>query len=362
MRKWGAIGLIVLLVGFAGLAVLLTRGGNDANQLDIYFFNPTSRRMEAEARTLRATGDFHMQAIGHLHSGPARSDALHSTWPHMLAPTQEDLIGNVKLEDETLYVFFLPVFHDMAPLEQSLFKAAFIHTMNGLATVSEVILVVTDDHDAALEMLMMDLSEYEPEAYDEEHMPYMPLVIYDRNHAGVLLDPLDPPISPNWIDDYTFNYLHFVDATGTGLVIESYFAEAIDRGQVALAEQALELLIAGPRYEGAVSVIPAETRIINLDIIETDMYVNLSSEFVSRFSGSYELANLMIHSIVNTLIAETHAPTRVFFMIETQQLEEFHGVTDFHTYFVQDNTLLLSYIEAMEDTYEYNGYEPEAAE
>jgi len=91
------------------------------------------------------------------------------------------------------------------------------------------------------------------------------------------------------------------------------------------------------------------------------MYVNLSSEFVTRFSGSEEIARLMIQSIVNTLLAETHAATRVFFMIETQQLEEFHDMPDFHTYFVRDDTFLLSYVEAMEDAY-YDEYEPEDAE
>ena len=327
MKKWVAAGTTFLIIVAIGLAVFVfSRSNNDAGQLYVYFFNPVARQMEAEARPL-PEGDAQLQwVIGYLHSGP-RAATLNTTWPVELAPRPEDLISTMGMEDSTLSVLLSPVFHEMAPLDRSLFKAAFIHTFESLPMVSDIKIHVADRYG------------------------YEPLVIYDNSHAGILLEPLDPPISPRWIADFTFNHLHFVDATGTGLVVETYFAQDIDRWPVPLAIYALELLRSGPRQEDALSLIPPETRILNLEIDGAEIYVNLSSDFEARFVGDKYLANLMIHSIVNTLLAENTAQLRVFFLIETQQVENFHGVEDFHTYFVRDETLLLSYIEAREAEY-----------
>ncbi|MCL2378212.1 MAG: GerMN domain-containing protein [Defluviitaleaceae bacterium] len=359
-KKWSIVTVVLIVVAVGLGAFILSRGSSDSGQVNVYFFNPTARRLEAEGRNLSGGGSHAHDVIGHLHFGPVGSAALVNTWPYELAPQPEDLIPSVYMDGSTLIAFFSPVFHEMVPLEQSLFKSAFIHTMQGLPAVSEIQIVVTENYDQAFEMIMRDLSdetgsEAQSQVYDEYYTPYEPLIIYDSNHAGVLLDPLDPPISPTWIDDYTFNHLHFIDATGTGLVLETYFAEDIVRWDEELARYALQLLIYGPRHEGAISLIPPETRVLNLEIVGSDIYVNLSGDFVTRFvGGSRELAELTIYSIVNTLIAELRPPgsPRVFFLIDTQQLEEFHGVEDFHTYFVLNNALLLSYIEAMEDEQE----------
>jgi len=355
IKKWGVIAaavLVIVIIIFVMLILSWMR--NNTNHINVYFFNPVAMQLEAEPRPL-TEGDHQIQGvIGYLHSGPVRSAALVSMWPHILAPEPEDLISHVKLEGSTLLTFFSPVFNEMMPLEQSLFKAAYIHTMKGLPSVSEIKIVVTDDYSHAFEIVIRDLSEEDddiPGTYDEDYTPYIPQIVYDDSHAGVLLEPLDPPISPRMIADYTFNHLHFVDITGTGLIIETYFAQEIDRWDEPLAIFAFDLLRDGPHPEDALLLIPPETRVLQLEIdtLTNEMYINLSIEFYSRFTGSREHANLMIHSIVNTLIAEVRVPiSRVFFLIETQQLEYFHGVEDFHTAFVRDNTLLLSYIEALE--------------
>lgn len=359
MRTWTSIALGLLSLVFIGIGIfMLTRRGGDDNQINVYFFNPIAMQMEAEARSL-PVGDSQLQeVVMYLYTGP-RARALNTTWPTEIAPDLEDLISAVKLEGATLYAFFTPVFHEIAPLNQSLFKAAFIHTLGGVPSVSDMIILVTDDYNHAFDVIMRSLDEdyVSTQDYDEDYEPYIPLVIFDSSHAGVLLNPLDPPISPQFINDRTFNHLHFVDYTGTGLVIESYNAVGINMQPTRLGRHALELLIDGPRQEGAISLIPQETRILDIEIDHAlDIYVNLSIDFVNRFVGSTEQARLMIYSIVNTLIWELPSPlnSRVHFLIEAQQLEEFHGIVDFHTAFTLNNTVLLSYIEALAE--EQAGY------
>ena len=372
VRKWVAIGAAVLLTITIGVAsLILTRSGNDVGQINVYFFNPAAMKMEAVARPL-PEGDSQLQeVIRYLHSGPGTA-ALSTTWPVELAPLPDDLISAVKLEDSTLFAFLTPVFHEMTPLNQSLFKAAFIHTLIGLPSVSDITILVTEDYGHAFEMIMRDLYEDNESVinHDEDYTPYRPLIIYDISHAGVLFYPLDPPISPQNIVDHAFNHLHFVDATGTGLVVEAYLALNTNMQLERRARSALYLLIDGPRQEGTLSLVPPETRILRLDIDinNIDIYVNLSNDFVTRFqfSGNKELTNLMIHSIVNTLAGEVNEHARVHFLIEGQQFEQFHLVEDFHTAFMRDTTLLLSYIEAMAeieaeamDAYEYDEDEAE---
>ena len=360
MRKWYIAGAGLAVLMFALLVVLLVTGdGDNDNHIYVYFFNPYTRQMQAEVRPLPEEGFQIQQVIKYLSSDPVRSGSLVSTWPMELAPEPEDLVSAVKLEASTLYAFFTPVFHDMLPLEQSLFKAAFIHTMSSLPSVSDIVILVTEDYVYAFEILMHSLAVEDDEDAedtpneDDDYVPYMPLIIYDSSHAGVLIDPLDPPISPHWIDNYAFNHLHFVDSTGSGLVVESYTVRDVIRQDEQLAMVMLELLIEGPRQEGALALIPSETRVLDVEIVLHDMFVNLSGDFMTRFTSGQELAYLMIYSIVNTLIAEFPTLTRVHFLIDNLQIEQFHGVENFDLGFVRNDALLLSYIEAQRYAYEY---------
>ena len=350
MNKWliALAGFCVIM--FTLLIILLVTGdGRDDNRMYVYFFNPYTRRMEAETRPLPHVDTQIQRAVEHLYSPPNRAGTLVSIWPDDIAAEPEDLINAVKLNDSTLFAFFSPVFFDIPPLRRSLFKAAFIYTMDSLPTVSEIKIVVTEDYNFAYEMLLQHLadedSEYDPDEEDEYPL-YMPHVIYDSNHAGVLIDPLDPPISPHWIDNYTFNHLHFADVSHTGLVVESRYVEGVNRQQEQMAMEMLELLIDGPHQDDAIALIPPETRVLSVDFVGTDIFVNLSGDFALRFTGGRDLAYLMIYSIVNTLLAEFTFPTRVQFLIDAQTSEEFHGVTGFYLGFARDDARLLSYIEA----------------
>ena len=365
-KKWIGAGAGLLVLVVIGLVIALARGVNDANHINVYYFNPVALRLEPEAR-LQPEGEAQIwEVIRFLHSGPRRPGNLDTTWPLELAPQPEDLISAVVQEDSTLIAFFLPVFHDIAPLERSLFMAAFIHTMSGLPSVEEVKILVTEDYDYAFEMLMLMLEEAESdEENDDEVLPYIPLIIYDGNHPGVFMDPLELPISPHRIANRVFNNLHFVDVTGTGLIEKTFSALEIDQQYEQLVIEMLQILIDGQRQEGVLALIPPETEVLNVDVDLGNVVINLNSDFVTRFPfpGNTELANLMIYSIVNTIAAEllNHA-IHVHFLIEMEPLEDFHGVEEFHLFFQRDLTLMLSYIEAQYEYYDYNEHYGEGEE
>jgi len=330
MKKWISIAAGLCVLGGVIAAILLLTGGSNDNNFYVYRFNPTARRLEAEARPLPTSGSAISEVINLLHSSG-------STWPHAVAPVPEDLIHVIKIQDNMLLAFFEPVFYDIAPLEQTLFKAAFIYTMESLMSrmfphVTDIMMLVTDDYNHAFETLMLSLTSEE----DED----VPWLIYDGG------DPIynDPFLSRAFMAPFTFNHLHFVHESGLGLIVESHATEEVDHHQEERARYALMLLINNLRPEGAIFPIPTETIIHDVIITGDHILIDFSSDFANRFVGGQELARLMIYSIVNTLTAQFSHIHWVHFMIDARQVESFHGVEDFHLAFERDDTFLMSYI------------------
>jgi len=326
-----------LLVIFSMVFLLASCGGDSDNSIYVYHFSPIARRLEAEARPMPSGYDLVETVIGFMHAEPL-SGTLVTTWPYQLAPTMEDLVQAVILEDTMLLVFLKPIFHEMQSLEQTLFKAAFIYTMESLieralTSVTEIKILVTEDYLYAFDTLMVALS-----AEEDEEAPDVPWLIYDGGF-GLYNDPF---VSRALLAPLTFSHLFFVDETGTGLFIESYTTDEADHQLEERFRQALSLLINDFRPEGALFPIPQETIIRNMWLDGDTVFLDLSSDFVTRFDGDARLAELMIFSIVNTLTR--FPPNRVIFLIDDEPLEVFHGVQDFHLPFVQDDSFLLEYI------------------
>jgi len=343
MKKWIVAATGFCVVGLIVLVLLVSCGSGNDNNVYVYHFNTSARRLEAEARpmpTIQLENLWFDTIIGYMHSGPL-SGNLTSTWPLEIAPLPEDLVRAVILEDSMLIAFFRPVFYDMQPLERTLFKAAFVYTMESVLSsvlrhydITDIKILVTDDYQYALDTLMLSLT-----AEEGEEVPDVPWLIYDGSQ-GIYNDPF---LSSAFIAPHTFNGLHFVDETGTGLIIESHTTDEVDHHPEERARYALLLLFYRLRPDGAMFPIPPETIIRNVIIDGSDIYVDLSADFETRFIGGHHLARLMIYSIVNTLI-EDFRLTRVHFLIDTRQQETFHNIQDFHLPFDRDDTLLLSYI------------------
>jgi len=351
MVKWFMTGnrwfLTAVGIGVIALAALLfflvsCRGSNE-NIAYVYHFNPSAQRLEAEVRQMPAEGSLIEATVRFMHSGPV-SGALISTWPYEFAPYPEDLFLAIMPEGSMLLAFIKPVFYEIPPLAQSLFKGALVHTMESLVErafphITEIKILVTDNHHHAFDILMLSLT-----AEEGDEIPDVPWLIYD----GTFSISNDPSLSRALITPLTFNNLHFVDETGTGLIVKTHESDEVDFHTEERIRYALLLLINDFRPEGAMFPIPTETAIHDVILDQNDIFINFSADFMSRFVGGRNLAELMIYSIVNTLTIEFTAPHRVHFLIDEQQYESFHGVEYFDQPFERDDTFLLSYIQERE--------------
>jgi hypothetical protein len=159
----------------------------------------------------------------------------------------------------------------------------------------------------------------------------------------------DPFISPARRTAESFT-LFLTDETGEGLITVVHEADDVNihaRGQYILAQ-----LIYRQTAEGVMPLVPQETRVRDVFIEpESGIYVNLSSEFHSRFTGTPAQARLMLQSITHTMLenVRSNVQRRVFFLIDSERWDDFHGVSYFNLGFTFDETVMLGFVEHEEE-------------
>jgi hypothetical protein len=317
----GVVLLIVILLAIGSVTLtFIWRGqGRDIFSphylMQVYFFSPSDGQLYSEGRPWPHGNQLEWvrAAAGHLRFSP-NNNRLSSTWPDinpLLGEEEIPFVMDFSIFERTLIAEFYDSYLEMPPLQEALFRSAFTLTMVGLPFIDEVIIRVNDN-------------EWLESAATIANAPSM--------------SPARQLLSSQLL------ILYFLDESGEGLVREYYNATDVDTQLV--LRIALERLIEGPAEEGAVSSIPSETRILNIvpGIDPTSVYVNLSGEFLTRFTGSPDHARLMVASIVNTVLANSGDDIRqVFFLINSSR-EQFIGIDDFTRGFEYDETVMLDYV------------------
>ena len=308
-------GLIAIAVVVVALVYFLAENRqNNGNYVLVYFFNASEGRLQAEQRTMPIgweLTDYNLLLEATFNSvlqGP-NSGALSRPWPDLD-------VHRYFLDGDVLVVEFGESYLELEPLAEAKFRSALTLTMVNLPFVNSV------------EIRLVDEFGEQVRVFEE----------------SALTIANAPNISPALQSDQTFT-LFFIDESGEGLIYESYVAPAVNlhfRNQVIL-----ETLIANQTSEGVLPSIPPETRVLSVNEHREAfaIYVNLSSEFFTRFGGGPSEARLMIASIANTLIENAAGSQlrRVYFFIESDRREDFHGVADFDLGFAFDETLVLGF-------------------
>jgi spore germination protein GerM len=238
-----------------------------------------------------------------------------------------------------------------------LFRSGLVLTLTELPFVERVLIWVDGEGQkppmAFSEWLLRWLNDEEES--DEWWWDASAVVVETANNVAN-----NPSLSPGVMASRVIT-LYFVCAEGEGLITETFVDDYIDLHR--LAESKLLYLIAGPSQEYAMRIIPPETRIrmINYEPSNRSLYVDFSGEFMSRFFGTPQTARLMLQSIVNTLTLISNNEDmntrvdRVFFLVDSQRHEVFHGVTDFNLAFMYNQDITLVDEEDPEYDPEENG-------
>jgi len=318
-KKWIFVSVFCAVLLFGGIlaAAFLLGEPEEQSPMLVYFFNPGLGQLQAEERPW-PEGDVNRQltiALAHLLGNPAQQN-LSSTWVGLDAYYAFESVYLGGEDGNMLVVNFSPEYYNKTPLQESLFRAALTLTMSSLPYVDSVMFLVGGEAEAV-------------------------------ESADSIAN--SPSISPARLTNTSF-VLYFIDESGEGLITETYEAANVDIQQMGLL--ALQRLIEGPLGEGKFSLIPAETRVRSVipDLDAGGIYVNLSSEFLTNFQGSPTQARLMLYSIVNTVVHNTPGNiNRVFFLIDSDRQDQFHGVGDFRLPFVFNEAAMMGFVEENDD-------------
>ncbi|MCL1883505.1 MAG: GerMN domain-containing protein [Defluviitaleaceae bacterium] len=323
----------VALVAASGAAIffIIERGSDDdmRGRIPIYFFNAAQGQMEAEFRDMpQGSPDIRIDAALRYFTSAPDSNALKMAWPVGFEFTElvadiflEEIVREVSAEnyvyEQILITEFTDMYDEISPIDAAVFRSAFTLTMVGLPYIDGVMF----------------------RTYDDEWVEYAETIANN------------PFISSarRTVEEFT---LFFVDESGEGLITATYLENDVDL--LRRIQIAIELLIQGQNEPGIMPLIPAETRVRPI-IIEMDalgIYVDFSSEFHRNFMGTSAQAHMMLQSITHTVL-ENHrgTHTRVFFLIDSERWDDFHGVSDFNLGFTMDESFLLGY-EPQPEIYE----------
>jgi len=305
-----AILIAIIICGVAAYLIIGFATEDDTRgRLAVYFFDAAAGKIEAEFRSL-PPAEFHLQidgALRHFAFGP-ESSSLTGVWPNGVGI--RDFLSNIYVEENILVAEFSELYGELPPLDEIIFRSAFTLTMLGLSDIEGVL--------------------FRPENSDE----------FFESAASITNNPFISP-ARRTAENFT---LFFADETGEGLITIIHNAEYVNvhsRSQYILSR-----LIEGQNAPGIFPLIPPETRVRDV-LVEPDagIYVDLSSEFHSRFTGTTAQARMMLQSITHTLLENDRSDVRqrVFFLIDSERWDEFHGVSDFNLGFTYDITMMLGY-------------------
>jgi len=334
----------------------MQRGSSFAGGLRVFHFNPAEGRLEGTAVNVpHGPREMLVQTMVNHFYGSPRYSSLQRLWP-------EDLgVVSIVYRDDLVGIAFPREYRQMTPPEEALFRMGLALTLMELSFVERVLIWVDGEGNKPPMHFAQWLNRWldGEERSDEWWWDAGAVTIETANTMAN-----NPSLSPGVMASRVIT-LYFVCAEGEGLITETFVDDYINLHR--LVESKLSYLIAGPSQgnENAMRVIPPETRVrmVNYESESRSLYVDFSGDFMNRFIGNQHISRLMLQSIVNTLTFAENTDwntrvERVFFLVDSQRHEIFHGVTDFNLGFVYDHDMILVGEEPEEEPYE-NGEEDE---
>lgn len=309
-----------LLAAFAAIALIglfaymgYVKKSEGLMDVNLYYYNPADSKIVAEKRSITKTDDRN-QIISLVEAAYREGPKT----PNLLRAVPDsvdfDITNNGKMLGNVVDIELSSDFNDLSESARLVCIGSIVYTFSDISFVDNVRLSVDGENIA-----------------DKYNM-------YGKNTASLNKDNVvnNPIINPEKINRQKV-VLYFLNEKGVKLVPEERSIE-VKQSQT-LEYQIVEQLIAGPAEDGNSAVIPQGTKVKDIKTEEGICYVNLTSDFVNKLSGSTEREKLIIYSIVNSL-TELNTVNKVQFLIEGEKISEFKGHYDFSKTFERDESLI----------------------
>lgn len=197
-------------------------------------------------------------------------------------------LNYVKIEDEIAAVDFSKEFTDIKNPKYTLSPAAVAKTLCSLDFISGVNILVDG----------------------------LPALGIDGTPIGIIMKSDIMSDEGNSATVKTTVSLYFGDEMGEGLVLERRNVEIPSSSTV--EGVIVDEILKGPSVANNISVIPSGVKVLSVETKNRVCFVNLSKEFVDKFTGGSSGEILIIYSIVNSL-TELDTVGSVQFLIEGEK-------------------------------------------
>ena len=317
----GGIVILALVIAYMGAALLSALQYNvpEENMVNIYFFDPVTSRLVPEKHYLPPDSYSNMAQYlwGLLMIGP-NNENLSGVFPASIPYEGVDHIRVVSPPDDRGYRNIELRLHEdymkAIPVEEIIFRSAFVWTFTELDWVNEVVFKVN-----GAELARLDGTS-----------------VGNMARHNVLINT---PITREKKVRKTVT-LYFANEDMTGLVAERRVIEV--PSNITEERVVLQALFEGPQTEGLVSPIPVDTVINDVNKEAATCYVDLNPAFDNRLLPGTPARKLAIYSIVNTLTELGGGElSKVQFWINAERLAGRNIEVDLSQTFERDESLIL---------------------
>ncbi len=245
---------------------------NEASELNVYFRSNDTNALTPEKVAYdgkRNTNDMAEFALKKLLEGPNQS----SNSPVLPDGTR---LNNVFIKNELATVDFSSEFTDCDGIDELLARFSVVSTLCDIKGIQKVEITIDGE----------------------------PLISKSTgNEVGVLgkndIVYEDTDTIPNGQNEKTAVTLYFANSDATALKAEKRTVETQD--SISMEKTIIAELLKGPTSSSLLTVIPQDTKLLNIETNSGVCFVNFSSEFVTKFTGGTNTGMLIVYSIVNSL-------------------------------------------------------------
>jgi germination protein M len=269
----------------------------------LYFLNPSSKAIEHEERSMPIEDEAAMtrNVLRMFLDGP-KNQLLQKPLPEGVEISGETkLVTDPATTEVTFEIEFSEAYNSMSPIEEAFFRSAFVWTMTELGFIDNVTIF------AGGKKLVTSRGE--------------PMEFLSRE--DVIIDPVLSSIINKSVK------LYFSNEAGDALVAENRVIEVSP--DLHMEPFIVEQIIKGPQNPGCYPTISSDVKVRAVNTDEGVCYINLSSDFLTKTPNSQANENVMIYSLVNSLL-ELSNVKKVKFLVESAFVTEpFRNAIDLNT-------------------------------
>lgn len=267
------------------------------NSVDIFFYNPESKIIEAEGRLIKKGSNEEMleSILGEFLAGPKNSN-LSKVVPSNLKIIETNLLNN----PNRLKVNFSKEYNELSPVQEITLRSTLVWTLTGLEFIKDIEICV-------------------------EGVPIMPSnneFLSFSNRQNIILNP---QIEASSKIKSLVSLLYFKEVDKNRLKAEkrviTYDANLKKEKFI------IQALMSGPTDSDLEKTIPDEIKIRDIEVDEGVCFIDFSTEFEQKIPQNEEMEQMVIYSIVNSL-TQLNDISKVQFLVEGKKVQNYKGKID----------------------------------